>query len=370
VRLDSANRSFIAMMTIALLLGMYVLCGAVGSVLVPLILTRVSHDGLTGLLSGSFLPLLVFVVLVAVGLLLGARSICRQVTASGRLTRRVQGLTVTLPDELALTASEVGLGGRVVLLDVPERFSFVYGVLIPRVAVSRGLLQGISDEELRAVLEHERYHVCNLDPLKILLLQALSAAFFFLPALDSLRARYVAGRELAADRRAVRACGRRPLVGALLKVVRGPDWIELDGVAAIGGPELLDIRVAQLESGIHPKLSTLTFTRVTVSLIGASLFAATFLASVFSFGGAAAVYRATGTGLTTADLLSGLTCSAPFAGAGLVAYWLIARRASQPLTTKTASLLSGHGAEDRTRVGDAVLDRCLAGAEGVPHEVV
>lgn len=72
-------------------------------------------------------------------------------------------------------------------------------------------------------------HVCSLDPLKVVLVQALSAAFFFSPALNSLRARYLVGGELAVDRRAVRACGRRPLVGALLKVVRGPDWSELEG---------------------------------------------------------------------------------------------------------------------------------------------
>lgn len=336
MRLDSANRSFLVLMVLALLLGMYVLCGAVGSVLVPLILARISREGIAGLLDsgGSMLPVLLFIVLVAVGLAFGARSIARQILASQRLMRRVRDLTLELPDELAFTAAEIGLGGRVVLLDAPERFSFAYGVLTPRVAVSRGLVEGVSDEELRAVLEHERYHVCNLDPLKVVFVQAFSAAFFFLPALDSLRARYLAGRELAADRRAVRACGRRPLVSALLKVVRGPDWSELEGVAAIGGPELLDVRVAQLETGIQPKLSTLSITRATVSLLGATLFAATFLAAVFSFGGPAAVYRATGTGLTAADLLSGLTCAAPFAGAGLVAYWLIARRASRPLTIK------------------------------------
>jgi Zn-dependent protease with chaperone function len=336
MRLNSANRSFLALMVLALLLGMYVLCGAVGSVLVPLVLARISHEGIRGLLdSGGFLlPVLVFIVPVALGLAFGARSVRRQIVASSRLVRRVRGLTLELSDELDLTTSEVGLGGRVVLLDAPERFSFAYGVLTPRVAVSRGLLEGVSDEELRAVLEHERYHVCNLDPLKVVLVQALSAAFFLLPALDALRARYLAGRELAADRRAMRACGRRPLAGALLKVVRGPDWSELEGVAAIGGPELLDVRVAQLESGIQPKLATLSITRATVSLVGAALFASTFLASVFSFGGPAAVYRATGSGLTTTDLLSGLTCAAPFAGAGLVAYWLIARRARRPLTTR------------------------------------
>jgi Zn-dependent protease with chaperone function len=336
VRLDSANRSFVALMSLALLLGMYVLCGAVGSVLVPLILARISHEGFVGLLGGggSMLPVPLFILLVAAGLAFGSRSIARQITASQRLARRVRGLELELPDELALTASEVGLGGRIVLIDASERFSFAYGVLTPRVAISRGLVVGVSDEELRAVLEHERYHVCNLDPLKIVFVQALSAAFFFLPALDSLRVRYLAGRELAADRRAVTACGRRPLVGALLKVVRGPDWSELDGVAALGGPELLDVRVAQLETGIQPRLATLSITRATASLVGVALFVAIFLAAVFSFGGPTALYRATGTGHTTADLLlSGLTCSAPFAGAGLVAYWAIARRASRPLTT-------------------------------------
>ncbi|HEY5192536.1 MAG TPA: M56 family metallopeptidase [Solirubrobacteraceae bacterium] len=336
MKLDSANRSFLALMILALLLGMYVLCGAVGSVLVPLVLIRVSQDGLRGLAvnAGSLLPVLLFVVLVAVGLALGARSLARQILASHRLARRVRGLALAPPEELAGVATDVGLGGRVVLLDSPEWFSFAYGVLTPRVAVSSGLLQGVSAVELRAVLEHERYHVCNLDPLKTILVQTLSAAFFFLPALDSLRLRYVAGRELAADRRAVRACGRRPLAGALLKVVRGPQWSELEVAAAIGGPDLLDARVAQLERGKQPKLVVPSFRAATLSLVGAALFSTTFLASVSSFGGPAAVHQATGTGVSSADLLGGLTCAVPFAGAGLVAYCLLAQRASRPLTTK------------------------------------
>jgi Zn-dependent protease with chaperone function len=340
MRLDSANRSFLALMALALLLGMYVLCGAVGSVLVPLLVARVSHDGIRGLVEGggSLLPVLLFIVLVAVGLAFGAHSIGRQIRASHGLARRVGGLALALPGELAQAAAQAGLGGRVVLLDAPEWFSFAYGVFTPRVAVSRGLLEGVSDEELRAVLEHERYHVCNLDPLKIVLVQSLSAAFFFLPALDSLRARYVAGRELAADRRAVTACGRRPLAGALIKVVRGPDWSELEGVAAIGGPDLLDVRVAQLETGAQPKLATVSIARAAISLVGAALFAATFLASVSSFGGATAVYRVTGTGLSTADLLGGLTCAAPFAAVGVVAYWLISRRASRSLSAREGAL--------------------------------
>jgi beta-lactamase regulating signal transducer with metallopeptidase domain len=241
-------------------------------------------------------------------------------------------LARALPDQLTRAATQAGLGERVVLVDTSESFSFVYGVLTPRVAVSRGLLEGVSGGELQAVLEHERYHVCNLDPLKAVLVQALSAALFFLPALDALRVRYVAGREFAADRRAVTVCGRSPLAGALLKVVGSPDWSELDIAAPIGGPELLNVRVIQLETGRQPALAPPSITRATISLLGAALLVATFLASVSSFGGPAAVRAATGTGILTANLLGGFSCAAPFAGAGLLAYWLLARRASRDLS--------------------------------------
>jgi Zn-dependent protease with chaperone function len=331
MRLDRANRDFLAFMGIALLFGAFVLCGALGGVLVPLILARVSQGGAVRPHNGAaFGPALVFVVLIAVGLGLGGRSLARHAVASRRLARRVRALAMTVPDELMRAALQAGLDGRVVLVDASDSLSFVYGALTPRVAVSRGLLKSASHGELRAVLEHERYHVCNLDPLKVVLLRALSAALFCLPALDSLSARYLAGRELAADRRAVAVCGRRPLAGALLKVVRGPAWSEL-GVAASGSPELLDVRVAQLETGTEPRPETLSAVRVVLSLAGVALVAAVFLVSVSSFGGPAAVYHAIGTRVATATVLGSLACTAPLAGAGLLVYSLIALRASRPL---------------------------------------
>src|SRR5271154_2338583 len=118
MRLDSANRSFLAMTAFALLFGTYVLCGAVGSVLVPLLVARISHDGLSGLWNsvGSVLPVALFIVLIAVGRAFGVRSAARQIIASRRLALRVQTLALELPEGLAFTAREIGLGGRVVLL--------------------------------------------------------------------------------------------------------------------------------------------------------------------------------------------------------------------------------------------------------------
>jgi Zn-dependent protease with chaperone function len=333
--LDSANRNFTALVISSLLLGMYVLCGAVGCVLVPLIVSRVSHHGVSGLVDSgrNLLPAVVFVVLVGAGVVLGARSLWRQIRASRALAGRVNALVVVQPDQLQQAASRAGLDGRVVLVDCPEWFSFAYGALTPRVAVSRGLLEGVSVEELQAVLEHERYHVRNLDPLKVLIVRALPATFFFLPVLGSLRTRYMAGRELAADRRAVQACGRKPLVSALLKVVRGPAWSELEVAAAIGGPELLDLRVAQLESGREPRLVAFNSMSVALSALGALVFTTAFVASIVNFGGPSAVSQATSTGMSLSDLLGGAMCVVPFAVGALVIYRWIAWRAREPLTT-------------------------------------
>ena len=333
MRLDAASRSFGALVVTTVLPGTYVLCGAFGSVLVPLAGGRIPRDGFARLLDGgdSSMALLGFLIVVAVSLVLGIRSMRRQLSATRRIAQSVRELMLPVPDTLARTTGEVGLDGRVVLLDVPERFSFAYGALTPRVAISRGLFDGVSHAELRAVLEHERYHVENLDPLKLLVAQTLSATVFFLPSLDWLRSRYLAGRELAADRRAVDACGRRPLASALLKVVGGPDWVEPDDVAAIGGAALMDVRVAQLETGVEPKSAPIATTRGVLSLAGAALFAAGLLASASSLGVA----------LSAAALLNGLICAAAFGGAGMLLFAIVAYRAKRPMPSEHDRPLRG-----------------------------
>jgi beta-lactamase regulating signal transducer with metallopeptidase domain len=177
------------------------------------------------------------------------------------------------------------------------------------------------------VLEHERYHVENLDPLKLILAQTLAAAFFFLPSAESRRSRYVADRELAADRRAVEACGRELLASALLKVVGGPEWDEPQDVAAIGGPALLDARVAQLETNTKPELATLDLARAALSIASAALFAASFLAFTAGLGATP----------NAADLLDGVACAATFAASGFLASVILAVRARRPLPVSQTS---------------------------------
>ena len=337
MKLDTANRSFASLLSASLVAGMFIFCGAVGCVLVALVATRLAQDGLGALTSGghALWPAVVFIALVGAGAVVGIRSIARQIRASRRLGRRISQLALEPSDDLADAARRAGLHGRVVLVDSEERFSFAYGALTPRVAVSRGLFEAASPRELDAVLEHERYHVRNLDPLKVLLARSLPAAFFYLPAFRSLQSRYVAGRELAADRRAVERCGRKPLAGALFKVVRGPDWPELQVSAAIGGPELLDVRVAQLESGEEPRVGVPT-AALAASLLGAALLLGLFLASVVSFGGPSEVARTTGAGFGPLDIATAVLCAAPWAAGLWLGYRWLSRRTRRPLDTTHA----------------------------------
>lgn len=337
MRPDRATRSFLVLLAVAVPTGALVSCGVLGGVLIPLLLSRLSDDGLGALANTSVLPAFVLIVLALVGAGAGARSLASQLLASRRLARYVSVRAMAMPDTLLPAAARAALDERLLLVDTSEAFSFVYGVLTPRIAVSRGLLEDASAEELSAVIEHERYHLRNLDPLKIVLARSLSAALFVLPALNALRARYIADCELAADRQAIARCGDRQLAGALVKVIRGPSLSELSVAVSIAGPDLLDVRVLQLETGTEPRLAAIGRRRAALSILSMVLFAVAYLVSVSSLGGFTAVYRVTGRGLANATVLGGLMCAVPFAAVGTSLYLLIAMRARRFTPTRCRS---------------------------------
>jgi Zn-dependent protease with chaperone function len=337
VRLDTGNRSFLALIG-AGLVGLWLLCGAVACVLFSLIAYHVADDGFGALTSGADLwPALALALFVGGGAGFGIWSLRRQIISSRRLAQRVDELELALSEDLDRAAGRAGLAGRLLLVDSNEAFSFTYGAVTPHVVISRGLVGATSPRELDAVLEHERYHVRNLDPLKVLLARALPATFFYIPALRKLRTRYIAGRELAADRRALENCGRRPLAGALFKVVRGPRWPELGAAAAIGGPDLLDVRVAQLETGSEPRLARVSTAAVLLSLVGIAALTAAFVATVVGLGGPDAVAGDTGASLQPTDVALALLCAVPWAIGGFAAYRWLDRRAKRPLTRSPRS---------------------------------
>jgi Zn-dependent protease with chaperone function len=281
VRLNAANRAFTAIVVMAgAVFGLFV---GTACWVFAMVLYRLLTEGLTTLGDGGTVAGIVLIAFLVSANVLAIRSFRAQAANTRRLSRWVRERSLPLTPGLRDAAEQAHLGGKVRLVDAPEAFSFAYGMTRPTVAVSRGMIESVSVDELRAVLNHERYHVANYDPLKVVLARGLPDSLFFLPALAELRGRYAAGRELAADRRAVQKSGARSVAGALCKVISGPAGIDLSAAAAIGGDEALEARVNQLESGTEPPYAPIPPTRLLASVGGGAVLAWSAVASFVSF---------------------------------------------------------------------------------------
>jgi hypothetical protein len=318
MRLDSGNRSFLTLLLTGVAL--YLVLSAAACVLLSLLAFRLATEGTTAFGEAPWvvLPAAAFLALISAGGVLGVRSLGAQVASSRRLDRRIRELRRAPPAGLVEVGIRTGLADRLHLIDATAPFSFTYRAIRPVVVVSRGLLESASDSELEAVLVHERYHVRNRDPLKVVLARSLSRGFFFLPALRELEERYLAGRELAADRRALERCGRGSLVNALLKVVRGPDWPELSTAAAVGGTDFLGVRVAQLESGREPALAGPSRRTLVVTAAALMFLAASLAVALAGLGGLASALNMSHGDMGSAGLgaVMAAGCAAPWAIVG------------------------------------------------------
>ena len=152
----------------------------------------------------------VTVALIALSLavsFLTLRSAVRRVRASRRFLRT-----------LRVVERRTGDRTPTIVFADPAALAFCAGLLRPRVYLSTGTLAALDDDELAAVIAHERHHAAQRDPLRLFVAGISSDGLFFAPALRRLADRYADLAELAADQAAVRSRGgdAAPLASALL----------------------------------------------------------------------------------------------------------------------------------------------------------
>lgn len=198
---------------------------------------------------GVLLPLgILTAVAIAAGL-----SLAHQLIATRSTLRRV--LTGRRPAEGRLldVARSLAIAERIDLVDDPTVFTFCHGLVRPRVCVSSGLVARLGDDELRAVLLHERHHLRHRDPLKILLGRTLASGLFFLPLAGALRRAYSAGKEMCADAEAIGLGDGLPLARALCVMLKSPRPVWPAGVLAIGALSPTEARLRGLLEPERPR---------------------------------------------------------------------------------------------------------------------
>ncbi len=156
------------------------------------------------------------------------------------------GLLCGSSSDLKPLTWRLGLKDKVHLLDSEVPLCFCTGFISPRVYLSRGMVEKLEPQELEALLLHEKHHLENYDPLKILLGRLVVAALFFIPALQDILEQYLIDKEIAADWSAIQHQGHfRGIAGALEKLLQEHSTIPAEGLTA-GGAEALSYRIDHL----------------------------------------------------------------------------------------------------------------------------
>ncbi|WP_193048125.1 M56 family metallopeptidase [Mycolicibacterium baixiangningiae] len=189
---------------------------------------------------------LLYVVAFLVTLLIGARLIVSvlQVAVATRRRRAHHRMMVDLlgvsRDAVPTDVRRRATGLRV--LDVKQPLAYCLPGVRSRVVLSEGALKTLADDEIAAILTHERAHLRARHDLVLEMFTAVHAAFprfvRSASALDAVRLLV----ELLADDAAVRIAGPTPLARALVACAAGR---APSGALAAGGPTTV-IRVRRL----------------------------------------------------------------------------------------------------------------------------
>lgn len=177
-----------------------------------------------------------YVAVFALTLLIGARLIVSvvQVAIATRRRRAHHRMVVDLVGKSQKSGLRV--------LDVAEPLAYCLPGVRSRVVVSQGTLTALADNEIAAILSHERAHLRARHDLVLEMFTAVHAAFprfvRSASALDAVRLLI----ELLADDAAVRAAGPTPLARALVACATGRTPA---GALAAGGPTTV-LRVRRL----------------------------------------------------------------------------------------------------------------------------
>ena len=178
----------------------------------------------------------VYVIVFAVTLVIGARLTFAvvQVAVATRRRRAHHRMVVDLVGK--------SQGHHLRILDVAQPLAYCLPGVRSRVVVSEGALNALADNEMVAILSHERAHLRARHDLVLEMFTAVHAAFpRFVRSAHALHAVRLL-IELLADDAAVRAAGPTPLARALVACASGHTP---SGALAAGGPTTV-LRVRRL----------------------------------------------------------------------------------------------------------------------------
>lgn len=187
--------------------------GVAGSVLNRAGSSLLRGCGCVGAGSGSSMASVITLAALVIGLAAIAVLLVRFLVLFNR-TRRFIPFVAIVPTSAELTelAAAAGMAAQVREYDDERSAVFCAGLFKPLIYVPSSIVRTLDRSALRAVLEHERYHVLRRDPLRLLLADLVRILPGFKPIVDEYRGNV----ELAADEEAIERMNGNTALGRAL----------------------------------------------------------------------------------------------------------------------------------------------------------
>lgn len=264
--------------TFGLLIALAAVSGAILVALLAALLPRAEQVFARGPEDVADVVALLLLLLATCGIAFGLGSLFRQLVATGALIRRLVSRKVALPARVEAAARGLGLDGRIDVVADHRPFSFCYWFLRPRICLSTSLARRLDRLELRAVLLHERAHMRQRDPLRLVVARYLAAGLYVVPVVDELVGFYTLQKEIAADEQAVRhAGGVRELASALYKLLPDAGDVSLGLLVPVSALSVTEARIDRLVAGRQAQVGV---SPLSLALSGGALLGASVLVAV------------------------------------------------------------------------------------------
>lgn len=132
------------------------------------------------------------------------------------LLRRARSTRAVVSEVRAVGVPAVAAGHRVLLVPDPEPLAFALPRRHGGIVISRGLLDSLGEDELSAVLEHERAHLVQHHHTALAVLDAVVGPLRVIPLFGAVASAVPHLLEIAADDASRHRSGTAALAGALL----------------------------------------------------------------------------------------------------------------------------------------------------------
>ncbi|CAH0119531.1 MULTISPECIES: M56 family metallopeptidase [unclassified Paenibacillus] len=120
------------------------------------------------------------------------------------------------------------------------------GMLRPRIVISTGLLAMFTEEEVRAILLHERYHCQRRDPLQAFMTALTKDSMGYIPLVRTLAHHYATWQELLADRYAMKQMGTEYYLGSVLMKLSSLARVRRDAATVPFASNEINYRILQV----------------------------------------------------------------------------------------------------------------------------